>query len=353
MSRIKHETIEEKKVISHKDMHGIVLDFGPTHFFPAEPFRTLTSSQRQKQLQKASDELKGDLGTKLIEIIREKKKGFTTPIEGHIKAAKLIQKTFGFQKKGYRIKHKKQKELVMKLFRNVNISDKDIYKQIVGVINLAQNKQKELDETSEKNIKDLHKTIEEHFMWLACILNESLEEYMKPIGKMRGKISKPTYEDQNKLIQAFTIKITCNRRGAAGEPSTLDLKNAINYHLFCKPMNYENIHDITLSFPDIVKRLKEIQVFLKQNECQKKWKGTARMSRNDMIGAKYLWNKYMFEYGKCTLNGDEYQSKINQINIHARKLQAAGRHMMRAKHARDNAAKQAHKKAKKDGGGYV
>ncbi len=36
MSRIKHETIEEQGVISHKDMHGIVLDFGPTHFFPTE-----------------------------------------------------------------------------------------------------------------------------------------------------------------------------------------------------------------------------------------------------------------------------------------------------------------------------
>ena len=38
MSRIKHETIEEKKVISHKDMHGIVLDFGPTQFFNRTSF---------------------------------------------------------------------------------------------------------------------------------------------------------------------------------------------------------------------------------------------------------------------------------------------------------------------------
>jgi len=38
MSQIKHETIEEKKVISHKDMHGIVLDFGPTQFFSRTSF---------------------------------------------------------------------------------------------------------------------------------------------------------------------------------------------------------------------------------------------------------------------------------------------------------------------------
>ena len=38
MSQIKHETIEEKKVISHKDMHGIVLDFGPTQFFNRTSF---------------------------------------------------------------------------------------------------------------------------------------------------------------------------------------------------------------------------------------------------------------------------------------------------------------------------
>ncbi len=52
MSRIKRETIEEQGVISHKDMHGIVLDFGPTQFFSAEA----RGKKKKKVYAKASDD---------------------------------------------------------------------------------------------------------------------------------------------------------------------------------------------------------------------------------------------------------------------------------------------------------
>ena len=70
MSRIKHETIEEKKVISHKDMHGIVLDFGPTQFFSrtsfiaaeSNPYKLAKIQKNKNEAEKCITALKNKYG---------------------------------------------------------------------------------------------------------------------------------------------------------------------------------------------------------------------------------------------------------------------------------------------------
>ena len=97
MSRIKHETIEEKKVISHKDMHGIVLDFGPTQFFQAEPCgpkclqRKVAADQRKKAAKVAADQKKAaaDKRKKAAKAAADKRKKAAKAAKDQKKAAKV------------------------------------------------------------------------------------------------------------------------------------------------------------------------------------------------------------------------------------------------------------------------